>query len=106
MKEIYRRLSFLKTKAPTLLRQGEVQDVREVLRCRMWLDKNIQPSHSGLAWWMLIRGDISCAQNREALAKISLAESIQLGATCNLSWHSLVWQRSRGRDNVELMGNA
>jgi hypothetical protein len=92
MEEVYNRLIFLKDKAPALLEGGGVGDVREVLKCRLWVDKNMSPNADGYAWWLLVRGDVNCAPKRESLQVLSLAESVELGAVCPLSWYSVVWQ--------------
>ena len=94
MEKVLENLHFLKEEAPYLLARGDPDDIRKVLRCRLWVDRRMAHSKwSGYAWWLLVKGDVNCALQRKSLRVLSLAESIELGAVCPLSWHSAVWQK-------------
>ena len=103
--EMYQRLHFLRDEAPLLLNGGDEDNVRKVLQCRMWVDRRLDRSFDGYAWWLLVSGDVKCAKQREGLKVLSLAESIELGAVCQMSWHSLVWQNFQGGQYVEPLGD-
>ena len=96
MKEMYDRLLFLKDEAPILLEKGNPEEVRKILKCRLWVDQKLNHAFGGYAHWLLVKGDVNCAPNRDSLKTLSLAESIEIGAVCPLSWHSVVWQDFQG----------
>ena len=79
-------------KPPGYLKGGEKQDLVRVLRCRLRVDKTISSDDDSYAWWLLIKGDTACAPYRESLTVLTLNEVMELGATCDLSWYSPVWQ--------------
>lgn len=103
--EMYHRLHFLRDEAPLLLNGGGAENVRKVLQCRMWVDRRLNQSFDGYAWWLLVTGDVKCAKQRKALNVLSLAECIEVGAVCQFSWHSLVWQNFQGGPDVEPVGS-
>ena len=104
-KRLHERLTFLNEEAPTLLKGGEKQDLVRVLRCRLCVEEDMENA-GGYAWYLLIKGDSACAPHRENLHILTLEEAIDLGATCDLSWYSPVWQNRHWLWHQQYIGGA